>query len=113
MVFLSCSLFVCNHGGDDQTRTDYLYVANVPLYRVSYIPIGFMVVIQFFGDDQGLRLRRKVLRTRTDYLYVANVPFLAGELHPHITGYSIFMEMIRACSCAAKLFEHELTTCTP
>ena len=26
-------------GGDDQTRTDYLYVANVSLYRVSYIPI--------------------------------------------------------------------------
>lgn len=25
-------------GGDDQTRTDYLYVANVSLYRVSYIP---------------------------------------------------------------------------
>lgn len=26
-------------GGDDQTRTDYLYVANVSLYRVSYIPV--------------------------------------------------------------------------
>lgn len=27
------------YGGDDQTRTDYLYVANVSLYRVSYIPL--------------------------------------------------------------------------
>ena len=63
------------------TRTRYLYVANVPLYRVSYIPIGFMVVIQFFGDDQGLRLRRKDLRPRTDYLYAMNVPCLASERH--------------------------------
>ena len=30
-------------GGDDQTRTDYLYVANVSLYRVSYIPEMFLV----------------------------------------------------------------------
>ena len=33
-------------GGDDQTRTDYLYVANVSLYRVSYIPI-FMMLYQY------------------------------------------------------------------
>ena len=31
-----CTVFF--RGGDDQTRTDYLYVANVSLYRVSYIP---------------------------------------------------------------------------
>ena len=30
-------------GGDDQTRTDYLYVANVSLYRVSYIPEMLLV----------------------------------------------------------------------
>ncbi len=35
-------------GGDDQTRTDYLYVANVSLYRVSYIPIaGIFYIIQY------------------------------------------------------------------
>ena len=31
-------------GGDDQTRTDYLYVANVSLYRVSYIPAGILTI---------------------------------------------------------------------
>lgn len=30
--------FICC-GGDDRTRTDYLYVANVSLSRVSYAPI--------------------------------------------------------------------------
>ena len=36
-------------GGDDQTRTDYLYVANVSLYRVSYIPIfESFIIIQHF-----------------------------------------------------------------
>ena len=28
-------------GGDDAARTRYLYVANVPLYQLSYIPIGY------------------------------------------------------------------------
>ncbi len=32
-------------GGDDQTRTDYLYVANVSLYRVSYIPVQFSYLL--------------------------------------------------------------------
>ena len=32
-------------GGDDQTRTDYLYVANVSLYRVSYIPVQFAYLL--------------------------------------------------------------------
>ena len=37
------------YGGDDQTRTDYLYVANVSLYRVSYIPIfESFIIIQHF-----------------------------------------------------------------
>ena len=27
-------------GGDDRTRTDYLYNANVALYQVSYAPRG-------------------------------------------------------------------------
>ena len=32
-------------GGDDAARTRYLYVANVPLYQLSYIPIGYNQII--------------------------------------------------------------------
>ena len=35
-------------GGDDQTRTDYLYVANVSLYRVSYIPV-FRILYKYIA----------------------------------------------------------------
>ncbi len=31
-------LLISETGGDDRTRTDYLYVANVSLSRVSYAP---------------------------------------------------------------------------
>lgn len=34
-------------GGDDQTRTDYLYVANVSLYRVSYIPASVLLIVLY------------------------------------------------------------------
>ena len=36
-------------GGDDQTRTDYLYVANVSLYRVSYIPKCLIIITDIFN----------------------------------------------------------------
>ena len=29
------------YGGDSVTRTRYLYVANVPLYQMSYIPFAY------------------------------------------------------------------------
>lgn len=38
-------IVVFNDGGDDRTRTDYLYVANVSLYRVSYIPVFITYIL--------------------------------------------------------------------
>ncbi len=43
-------------GGDSVTRTRYLYVANVPLYQMSYIPIDIMYYKVYFSKCQPLPL---------------------------------------------------------
>ena len=66
-------------GGDDQTRTDYLYVANVSLYRVSYIPVQmlyyytvFAPIFQSFLLAFRIIFQKNFLRARVRALYRGN-----------------------------------------
>ena len=70
---IDLSLFA---GGDDQTRTDYLYVANVSLYRVSYIPVQmlyyytvFAPIFQSFLLAFRIIFQKNFLRARVRALY--------------------------------------------
>ena len=48
-------------GGDNEIRTRGLYVANVPLYQLSYIPISIKIIAYFLKNASIFMLIFKIL----------------------------------------------------
>ncbi len=63
-------------GGDKEIRTPDLFIANEPLYQLSYIPVTVVVVVAEGGDSSGIRRGSIGLRplATTD---------AAGKVRPH------------------------------